>query len=282
MRVELSQDPDLPNVHADVGHVEQALLNLVSNAVDALRGEGRLVLGATLLRLELVEARRRGLDPGEFVAFSVVDDGPGMPEHVLERMFDPFFTTKPEGTGTGLGLASASEIARQHRGYMTASSEIGVRTVVSLVLPVSEALTPGPLRAANGSQGRSWSGVATVLLVDDDAVVRSTMARVLRRAGLQVVDAHDGASALETWERCKDEVDVIVTDLVMSPGMGGRELGEELERRGCTVPVLYVSGYSSEFSYSDLLQPGRNFLQKPFEGAAFVAFVTSAITALVE
>src|SRR5438128_7978785 len=224
-------------VNADPGQLEQVLLNLVVNARDAMPGGGRVLIETTrvLLRDELVERRHR-LPPGDYACLAVTDSGAGMDESTQAHLFEPFFTTKEVGKGTGLGLATVYGIVKQSGGYIWVYSEVGHGTTVKVYLPRVLADEVAPSRSAPAAEpSEARGGPETVLLVEDAAPVRSLARRSLEARGYTVLDAADGAAALDLAARHRGGIDVLVTDVVM-PGMRGRELAERLAPRRPRMP----------------------------------------------
>ena len=234
-------------VRGAAAQLEQVVVNLVVNARDALAGPGRITL--------------RTERTGAHVQLAVRDDGAGMSAEVQRRAFEPFFTTKPPGQGTGLGLATCYGIVEQGGGTIAVESAPGQGTTIRIQLPFVAAepsAAPAPPRAAPRARG------ATVLLVEDEPAVRRIATLALRRAGHRVLDAADAAAALRIAEAGAEEIDLLVTDVVM-PGMGGRALAAALCERRPELPVLFVSGYSEDEALErDVAALRAAFLAKPF------------------
>jgi signal transduction histidine kinase len=244
--VERDVAPDVPPMLADAGSVEQILLNLATNARDAMPSGGVLHLTATLAREDDLVLRRRGAS-GRFVRIDARDTGSGMPPEVVARVFEPFYTTKPEGKGTGLGMAMIYGLAKQQLGFVEVASEVGRGTTVSLYLPVATAApvseTAAPRGRRSGENRPSTGGL--VLIADDEAVLRRVMERALTRAGYRVVCADSGMQALQQIRELHQELVLVITDQMM-PGFGGADLYREARKLGITVPFLVTSGYSLE------------------------------------
>ncbi len=256
----VSVDPDLWPVRADQGQIEQALLNLAINARDAMPGGGTLTILAA--NREPV-ARPAGEGPrGRAVALSVRDTGVGIDPAVRDRIFEPFFTTKPRGQGTGLGLAMVYGIVKQSGGSIAVDSTPGAGTTFTLLLPAEDrpaVATPAPPRAPSAR-----AGPHTVLLVEDDDMVRAVTRGMLTVKGCRVLEARDGRDALRVWKESGTSVQLLVTDVVM-PGLNGRELAENLRRQRPDLKVLFVSGQTEGlFLDQDRLPRGTAFLAKPF------------------
>jgi PAS domain S-box-containing protein len=250
--LETELDPGLWYVQADPGQLEQVLVNLVVNARDAMPGGGRVTIATANLPLS----------HGAYVTLSVSDTGIGMDAVTQARIFDPFFTTKEPGKGTGLGLSTVYGIVEQSGGHITVESAPGRGATFTVFLPrrIGPALGVPP-----GTDRRSLpGGNETLLLVEDEAAVRTSARRLLERQGYTVVEARHGADALRIFEEGGRAIDLVLTDLVM-PEMGGRELVERLRARHPAVKVLYMSGYSERAVTVDGAMPPRTgFVEKPF------------------
>ncbi|HMJ90546.1 MAG TPA: PAS domain S-box protein, partial [Candidatus Acidoferrum sp.] len=255
--------PNLPLVHADPGMIEQVLLNLAVNARDAMPRGGRLsVLTNVHMFTEAEVANNPDARPGLHVCLSVKDTGTGIPSDILPRIFEPFFTTKEVGKGTGLGLATVHGIVRQHQGWIEVESEPGLGTEFHIYLLASEGVraeTAGETRAAL-PRGRE-----TVLVVEDELSVRSFVVRLLQRCGYSVLQAVSGRAALDVWKTHHDQIDLLLTDLVMPEGVSGRELAARLQLEKPKLKIVFTSGYSADLAeQSTSLADGVNFLQKPY------------------
>ena len=263
-RVDLSFDlsaaPALAKV--DPHQLEQVLVNLVTNARDALVSGGHIRIGTALC--ELPDPRRPSLSdlpPGRYAALSVRDDGVGMDAQTRARVFEPFFTTKERGKGTGLGLSTAYGVIRQSGGTIVAESEPGAGSELTVYLPEAVGETPSDVTAgvALGGQG----GTEVILLVEDNDTVAEATSRVLAGSGYRVVRARGGDEALERV-RAGDPIDLLLTD-VMMPGMDGVELSHRVRTMRSGLPVLFTTGYSAK-AIERLSSSGQkvHLLQKPF------------------
>jgi two-component system cell cycle sensor histidine kinase/response regulator CckA len=263
IRLELDLSPDTHALRADPGQLTQVFMNLVVNARDAMPTGGILLVRTRNVRLGPAEASACGAArPGDFVEITVSDTGHGMDELTRSRVFEPFFTSKPRGKGTGLGLATVHGIVHQSGGGITVESEPGEGTTFTLVLPSLG--RAGQLQPAPEAEPASEPGRGTILLVEDESAVRAVLARFLRRAGYQVLEARDGIQGLERFRTGGHRVDAVVTDVIM-PRMSGPRMVRELVRDAPELPVLYVSGFT-ENEALDLEQrdAGRYaFLSKP-------------------
>lgn len=243
-------------VFADRTQLQQVLVNLVVNASDAMPDGGTLSIRTERRSLDAAEAERLGVPaPGEYVLFVVADTGFGIDEDTLGRIFEPFFTTKQQGKGTGLGLATVYGIVQESKGRVWAESEPGLGTTFRLLLPLAHGGgEEPPTRAGGGLEGGE-----TLLLVEDDESVRRLLRRMLSRMGFHVVEAANGAAALELAKQYPGEIDVVLSDVSM-PQMGGVELGRRLLQLRPTLRVLLVTGHAED----DVSLPGARLLCKPF------------------
>jgi signal transduction histidine kinase/DNA-binding response OmpR family regulator len=253
----------LSPVLADAGMLEQVLMNLAVNARDAMPRGGRLII-STLEQTVDEEYQRLNPDAasGDYVCLMVADTGTGIPPEIMPRIFEPFFTTKETGKGTGLGLATVYGIVRQHHGWINLYSELGQGTVFRLYFPVrkGEHLENNPRAASQSIPG----GTETILLVEDEPSVRSLTKRLLERKGYTVIEARSGAAALETWRQHRDQVHLVLTDMVMPDGVSGPDLVKIIAREKPGLRTIFTSGYGAEFAGKDLeLTEGVNYLQKP-------------------
>ncbi len=260
-------DGHAPFVQADVGMIEQVLLNLVVNARDAMPEGGELLISTKKLRLDSDYARSSAeASSGEFICLRVRDTGCGIaPEH-MPHLFEPFFTTKDVGKGTGLGLATVYGIVKQHGGWIRVSSRVGVGTVFRIFLP---AIKPPALKVISPeTEPAARNGSERILLVEDDPSVRLATRRMLGTFGYQVVEAASGREALEIWRSQERTIGTCCsTDLVMPSGITGRDLAIELRKQNPLLKVVFVSGYSLNVIGKDtdfLNQENNHFLQKPF------------------
>jgi PAS domain S-box-containing protein len=263
IQVRLGLAPEVGRVRMDEGQLQQVLLNLTLNARDAMPAGGTLGFETRDLRVERPSAEAHGvsLRPGHYVELRVSDTGIGMNAQTLAHIFEPFFTTKGVGRGTGLGLSTVYGIVKQSNGYVFAESVPGQGATLRILLPAeTDPLSPPGPRSGGGADGRG----ETVLVVDDESVVRAMMVRSLREAGYRVLDAENAQAALERARAHAGPIDVLVTDLAM-PGMRGRELARTLAQVQPGLRVLFVSGFAGdEVERLGLLEAGRPFLAKPF------------------
>ena len=276
IQLETRLAPKLFPIKADMGQVEQVLMNLAINARDAMPQGGRLVLETVNVPAE--SAPKPGEAPGpSFVRLSCSDTGHGMDEYTLAHIFEPFFTTKAQGKGTGLGLATVYGIVTKSGGAVEAESKPGQGSTFTIDFPaVGEAIESGPPQAA---PARPLGGTETVLVVEDEDAVRTFVGEVLRSRGYRVLEAASGTDALALCERDSSPIDLLLTDVVM-PGMNGRGLAERFAALRPGAGLLYMSGYAEDEALQQGVQNlGDAFLAKPFSAAALVEAIRTALDA---
>jgi signal transduction histidine kinase/FixJ family two-component response regulator len=252
-------------IHADAGMIDQILLNLTVNARDAMPAGGELIIETAAVEFDEVTAEQAFQGrAGSFACMSVTDTGCGIPPENLSRIFEPFFTTKDVGKGTGIGLATVFGIVQQHQGWINVYSEVGRGTTLRVYLP--RLSTPVEGMPVQTQPLALRGGTETILLLEDDFAVRASMTDTLSSLGYRVLEAGTGAEALEVWEKYRDQIDLLLTDLVLPGGMTGGELAGKLIAQVPQLRVIYSSGYSSEIVNKHVrLEEGVNFLSKPFE-----------------
>jgi PAS domain S-box-containing protein len=256
---------DLPFVEADIGMMEQVIVNLVINARDAMPCGGKLLIATDTTNVDPayththVDARA-----GTFVCLTVSDTGTGIaPEH-LPRIFEPFFTTKEPGKGTGLGLATVYGIVKQHQGWVEVSSRLGEGSIFKIFLPARPAPRKKPATSETAVAMRG--GTETILLVEDDYAVRMTTRRVLESVGYRVCEATSAREALEIWRVQAEDIALLLTDMIMPEGVTGRELAEQLRADRHGLKVIFLSGYAEDVTGKDtdiIRRSKSRFLQKP-------------------
>ena len=250
-------------VAVDRGQIDQVLLNLYVNAAQAMPEGGEMVVHTENLFLSRDHMKASDLEPGRYVKVSVVDAGVGMDDAIRKKIFDPFFTTRAVGEGTGLGLASAYGIIRNHGGVINVESEAGMWTTISFLLPA--VATEAESETAVFESGQIHMGEETVLLVDDEEMIIDIGTELLRLMGYHVLTAENGTQALQLYKEKSDEIALVVLDMVM-PDMTGGECFDKLRDLNPTVKVLLSSGYSIDGQASKILDRGCNgFMQKPFK-----------------
>jgi hypothetical protein len=269
-------DERLGSVKADPGQMDQILMNLAVNARDAMPQGGRLTIETGNVALDQGYARQHpGVEPGAYVMLAVSDTGQGMSPEVQARAFEPFFTTKQPGKGTGLGLATVHGIVKQSGGHVWVYSEQGHGTTFKIYLPRTDAPTgeaespPAPQELPRGTE--------TILIVEDEASLRELVREYLEERGYSILEARNGAEALEMGVRHAGPVHLLVTDVIM-PGMSGRELAERLCATRPATRVLYMSGYTDDaVVLRGVLVQDMAFLQKPFTGDALTRAVREVL-----
>ena len=252
-------------IRADLGQVEQVVLNLVVNARDAMPDGGTLTIAASDVHVDAASAAELGaLQPGPYVMLSVSDTGIGMDKETRLKIFEPFFTTKAQGQGTGLGLATVYGIVQQSGGAISVDSELGRGTTFTVYLPRVPGDVPG---SRSASVRKVQGGKETILIVEDEAPVLRTSTRILRSAGYTVLTASDGMEALRVLEGHDGTVHLLLTDVVM-PGVGGRELAGWLADIRPEIKVIYTSGYTDDaILRHGVLDRSAHFISKPYKRA---------------
>lgn len=256
----------LPMVYADPGMMEQALLNLVINARDAMPRGGRLSIGTNLAHLDARSVMRNPkARPGTFVCVTVGDTGTGIDPKIINRIFEPFFTTKEVGKGTGLGLATVYGIVKQHEGWINVESQLGTGTTFKIYLPTAENKSEAVSSEKNPGAIPLSDGGEAILVVEDEPALRELVGDILESYGYRVFKAGSGPEAVCVWERHRSEIKLLLTDMVMPEGLSGRELADKLQRDNPRLKVIYTSGYSKGMAGQDIaLLEGFNFLPKPY------------------
>jgi two-component system cell cycle sensor histidine kinase/response regulator CckA len=274
IRLDLRLDPAARHIRGDLGQLEQVLLNLCVNARDAMPAGGVLTLAVGVARLDRDESRRHpDVAAGGYVELRVSDTGVGMDASTMERAFDPFFSTKEVGHGTGLGLATVYGIVKQCGGDVWLQSEPDRGTTVTLCFPgtdeAAETLRPAPAEARREGRGE------TVLVVEDEALVRRLAVQLLQRHGYKVIEANDGHEGLGAWESAAGAIALILTDVVM-PGMDGVEMCRRITQRDPSARTLYMTAWSGD-ALPAAMQRYAAVLDKPFTAEALLSAVRSAL-----
>ena len=258
----------VPPVEADAAMIEQIVLNLAVNARDAMPRGGELVITT-----DAVQTGSEALQEA-WVRLRVCDTGSGIPPEVKAHIFEPFYTTKEVGKGTGLGLATVFGIVKQHGGFIDVESEVNQGTTFTILFPpsekplekITEIITQQTLKRGTGE---------TILLVEDEPLLRELAHTILAEAGYKVLEAEQSEQAFSVWQQHEDEIDLLLTDMVLPGGMTGRELATELQRRKQCLKVIYTTGYSQE-----LIEPQgelMHFLQKPYPPETLMRTVRSCL-----
>ena len=261
--LDVNYDPGLWYVLADPGQIEQVLVNLVVNARDAMPQGGKVMVTTSNREIPTeASSRPNGVRAGSYVALEVTDTGVGIEMANHARIFEPFFTTKEPGKGTGLGLSTVYGIVQQSGGHIALDSAPGRGATFTVFLP--RHIGSEPPAASKVDRRRLPGGTETLLLVEDEAAVRSSARRLLERQGYHVLEARHGADALRIVEESGRPIDLVVTDLVM-PEMGGKELAERLRAHRPGLKVLFMSGYTEKaISSGGVMPPNTGFVEKPF------------------
>ena len=247
-------------IEVDRGQIEQVLLNLYLNAADEMPRGGKLILKTMNVTHSAIKGRLYEPRQGRYVSLSVSDSGEGMDPEIQEQMFNTFFTTQEIGTGSCLGLASAYGIIKSHGGYIEVESEKNRGTTFYVFLPAIENTSLQPVEAS----GAMVEGRGTILLVDDEEMVLNVGVQLLEKLGYEVIKAGSGQQAVTLFEENKDNIDLVIVDIIM-PEMGGGDVFDNIRQIKADVNVLLSSGYSIDGQAREILNRGCNgFIQKPF------------------
>ena len=279
IEVQYHSEEELPAVLADQDALERILVNLVTNARDAMPYGGELAITVERGRLDREHQRRTGWgDPGEYVCLTVRDSGVGMDEETQEKIFEPFFTGKEPGEGVGLGMAMVYGLMKQHRGFVDVDSAPGAGTTVRAYFPVAKERA---VQTRAAPRRRPEGGSETVLLVEDDEAIRRAARRILERFGYTVIVAGDGDEAVEVYRERQNEVDLVLCDVIL-PKRTGPEFYEAIRRVPGDPPVLFMSGYPARTVRArSELDPSLPFLQKPWTVDELAAAVRRTLDAAV-
>jgi two-component system cell cycle sensor histidine kinase/response regulator CckA len=257
--------PQPAYIKADSSMIEQVLLNLVVNARDAMPKGGQLAIKIATSKADPNYRKYQPESKAEdFICLNVSDTGCGIDPETLRRIFEPFFTTKEVGKGTGLGLATVYGIINQHQGWIEVDSEVGKGSTFRVFLPMANESVPAAQSKPAASVVRG--GNETVLVVEDEIAVRELVCSVLGGHGYNILQAETGVKALEVWAQHKQEIDLLLTDLVMPDHLNGRELAEKLRAESPKLKVIFTSGYTADVVGKDFVsQRGLHYLQKPYD-----------------
>jgi len=250
-------------------------MNLVVNARDAMPEGGELLIETQDIIVDEIYCRTHPYArPGEYVQFSVTDTGAGMDTDTQQHIFEPFFTTKEVGKGSGLGLALAYGIIKQHEGMIEVYSEVGYGTTFKIYLPAQETAVEEKIQEA---QPLLRGGVETILVAEDDETLQRLLKGMLTGLGYNVILSGDGEAAVATYSSHRDQIDLVLLDMVM-PRMGGREAYQRMRTLGSDVPIMFMTGYCAELANSEfVLETGAAFIQKPYGIAAICRKVREAL-----
>jgi CheY-like chemotaxis protein len=263
IQLDFQPGENLPAIHADDSMIEQVVMNLSVNARDAMPAGGKIHVTTALVT---VHRAANPLDPqnrhGEFVCLTFTDTGCGMNTEILGRIFEPFFTTKSPGKGTGLGLATVLSIVRQHEGWLEVESQPNQGTTFKLYFQTSQ---QPAVKQSTIDEGELKSGRETILVAEDEDPLREMIAELLEYQGYKVLTARSGRHALEVWQASNQEIDLLVTDMIMPEGILGIELAELLLIQKPGLKVIFTSGYSPDMAGKNIsLVEGINFMPKPY------------------
>jgi PAS domain S-box-containing protein len=273
IQMELKLASQSVTLHGDPGMIDQVLMNLTVNARDAMPDGGRIIIETSGAEFDDADSSRSSYcRAGSFVCLSVTDTGTGIPPEILSKIFEPFFTTKEAGKGTGLGLATVFGIAQQHQGWVDVQSEVGRGTTFKVYFP--RLLGKKAEKSAQPALKDMRGGAETILLAEDDPSLRVAIRTALSQLGYRILEAPTGAKAMEVWKENRNEIRLLLTDLIMPGGMTGKDLVHAILQENPKLNVVYMSGYSAEISGKGLvLNEGVNFLAKPFRPAKLAEVV---------
>lgn len=260
IRIEENVEHGLWAIIADKNQIEQVLLNIYINAWQAMPDGGTVLIDAKNMILDAAFSQAFDIQPGRYVCISITDTGVGIDPAIQARIFEPFFTTKEMGRGTGMGLASAYGIIKNHDGAIDFVSRPGKGTTFYIYLPASD----GDAETEPALSEIISKGTETLLLIDDEEVILQVGQPMLESLGYKVMSASDGKTALEIFRRFSGEIDLVILDVIM-PGMSGSAIFDELKNINPQVQVLLASGHSLSGQAEDLMSRGCvGFIQKPF------------------
>jgi signal transduction histidine kinase len=258
--------PHLPPIKGDAGMLEQILMNLAVNARDAMPRGGELVISTELVPVtEAYVKMHTDARPGNFVCMSIKDTGCGMDAATMKRIFEPFFTTKEAGKGTGLGLATVYGIVRQHSGWIEVQSQPGHGTTFKIYFPANARPLEEESTQFIAPTTQVRGGGETILVVEDEPVLRDLAQLILQDCGYRVVQAASGVEALTVWQNNQGGIDLLLTDMIMPDGLSGKDLAESLLDNKPALKVIFTSGYNVDDLGTDFLRKNAShFLQKPY------------------
>jgi PAS domain S-box-containing protein len=276
--VETKYASPLPMLEADAGMLEQVIMNLAVNSRDAMPKGGQLLITTSVADIDAAHAQSRAdAREGRSVCLTVKDTGCGMDRKTLDRIYEPFFSTKEIGKGTGLGLATVYGIVKQHQGWIEVKSEVGKGTTFQIYLPpAANACEPAheaPPQTSSMAKGRQ----ETILLVEDEAILREWVREILQGCDYQVLEAASGVEALKIWDAHHGKIDLLVTDMVMPEGLTGGDLARQLISRQPQLKVIYTSGYSAEIMGNEGDLPTGPFLPKPYHAPELARMVRDCL-----
>src|SRR5581483_167820 len=271
--------PHLPSMHGDSGMMEQILMNLAVNARDAMTRGGELVIRTDAVQIDEAYAKYKSeARPGLFVCLQVTDTGDGMDAATMKRIFEPFFTTKEAGKGTGLGLATVYGIVKQHSGWIDVASEVGKGTTFRIFFPATSKAAPDSTEDTTVTVKPVRGGHETILVVEDEPVLRDLAQLILQDCGYRVLDASSGVEALTVWQRQQGAIDLLLTDMIMPDGLSGKDLADSLLAVKPRLKIIFTSGYNVEEIRADRANNGScRFLQKPYSRSTLALAVRECL-----
>ncbi|MBN2527662.1 MAG: response regulator [Deltaproteobacteria bacterium] len=264
--IQTKLDENLKHINADPDQLNQVLMNICLNAVDAMGNHGIITIETKNITLSSSEVWPMAeCTSCDFVQISINDTGPGIPRDIQEKVFEPFFSTKPKGKGTGLGLAMAYGTIKKHKGTIKIDNAYLAGTSFVIQIPITTGFQHAIPGASDGKFEFSDMHSGTILLIDDEDLFRISAKRILEKLGYQVLCAQNGLEAVELFSHMYDDIDIVVLDMIM-PVMGGRETFFKLREIRSSVPVLIASGFTEEDNIKDILSQGSvGFIGKPFD-----------------
>jgi nitrogen-specific signal transduction histidine kinase/ActR/RegA family two-component response regulator len=280
IRLEFHPPAEMPMVTADTGMIEQIIMNLAVNARDAMPAGGALSISTRQVELTDADVQSHPeARQGSFVCLAVTDTGCGMDKETMARIFEPFFTTKEVGKGTGLGLATVYGITKQHDGWIDVQSDVGKGTTFSVFFPATS--KPVEAKAAQTTPAAEvLGGNETILIVEDEPVLRDMAHVILKDCGYQILEAKSGREALTVWDHHRARIDLVLTDVVMPEGISGMDLAQKLIATKPNLKVVFASGYSMENLDTAFVRDSRaGFLQKPYTHLTLAQAVREALDA---
>lgn len=284
IRLDFRPPAELPAIEGDVGMIEQVIMNLSVNARDAMPRGGRLTIGIDTLTIDDDYVKSHAdAHAGRFVRLRVTDTGMGMDAVTLHRIFEPFFTTKEVGKGTGLGLATVYGIVKQHEGWVEVNSEPDKGATFYVFFPASEKNLAPPKKTPVVPEATLAGGTETILIVEDEPILREMACNILSGYGYHIFEASSGKEALGAWQEKSDEIDLLLTDMVMPEGISGAELARQLLARHPRLKIIFTSGYTAnEVNTQLLVKMKARYLQKPYTHADLARTVRECLDKTAE
>ncbi|MBF8251003.1 MAG: sensor histidine kinase response regulator, PAS, PAS and PAS, partial [Deltaproteobacteria bacterium] len=266
------------NVTADPLQIEQVLINLATNARDAMSKEGVLTIETSREEIDRKFINSHGYgEIGEYALISVSDTGAGMDEKIREKVFEPFFTTKEVGKGTGLGLAIVYGIVKQHNGYITVYSELGKGTTFKIYLPMTKPVTRDAAPVETAASTASATGTETVLVAEDDKSVMKLSKTLLETFGYTVIEAVNGEEAVQKYMENKDMIKLLILDVIM-PKKNGKDAYEEIKKITPEARAIFMSGYTADIMHTKgIIENGMVFISKPISPTDFIKKVREVL-----